>query len=64
MIPARSRENKLFGYVNMDGQWVLPPKYRFAIGFSNGYAEVCYPGEAWIWIDTEGTFRPGGGSGT
>lgn len=55
MFPARSRENKLFGYVNMDGQWVLPPKYQFATGFSNGYAEVCYPGEAWIWIDTEGT---------
>ena len=60
LLPALSKKNGLMGYINMNGQWALPPAYEYAIGFVNGYASVCIPGrdgKPWVEIDTEGTIQ-------
>lgn len=44
-----------YGYVNRNGDFVIPPTYEDAYGFSEGYAAVQLPSGYWGFIDTTGT---------
>jgi len=40
MILAQDPDAKLYGYINIKGEWVIKPVYRYANKFSNGVAVV------------------------
>ena len=35
-------QEKVYGYINRYGKWVIEPSFAYAEGFSNGYAVVAY----------------------
>lgn len=46
-----------WGYINSDGNWVIPPTYEMALGFSDGVAlvkDTYQGGEVWDVIDENG----------
>jgi hypothetical protein len=44
-----------YGFVNTDGEWVVPPMYEDAQTFFRGHAPVRVPGRGWQFIDSQGT---------
>lgn len=38
---VKDPQTKLYGYIDKSGNWVIPPKYAFALRFSDGWASVC-----------------------
>lgn len=49
-----ARGDKLSGFINRAGQWVIAPKYKKARAFSNGLAPVSTDGKLWGFINEEG----------
>ncbi len=50
-------ENQRAGYINISGEWVIPPQFADAHSFSEGYASVLDTDTGlWGYIDTEGNF--------
>jgi hypothetical protein len=47
------RENGLYGYINENGEWVIPPIYDYAFIFSEGLAAVKKSGK-WGFVDKNG----------
>jgi len=43
LIPVK--EDKVFGYIDRAGDWVIPPKYSYAGSFSEGFARISYLNE-------------------
>ena len=39
-----ARADGLYGYVDIDGQWVIAPRFESAQPFSEGLAAVCQGG--------------------
>ena len=50
------KSGKLYGFVDREGNWSIPPNYEDAYPFSEGMAAVCRDGK-WGFIDAEGTVR-------
>lgn len=46
-----------WGFVDLDGQVVIPPVYRDALAFSEGLAAVRLPGTGWGYIDKVGQLQ-------
>lgn len=50
-----STDDWLYGYMNLEGDWVIEPKYEYAEWFSNGIARVyASDTETYIWINRSG----------
>lgn len=49
----RAREERLYGYLQPDGEWMIAPAYQMASPFANGRAAVLKEGE-WQLIDVNG----------
>jgi hypothetical protein len=47
------RENGLYGYIDIKGEWVIPPIYDFTFFFSDGLAPVKKGGK-WRFVDKNG----------
>ena len=50
--PTAAKKNGKWGFVDMDGAWVIEPQYENAEGFSDGLAPV-QTGEKWGFINQE-----------
>ena len=50
--PTAVKKNGKWGFVDMDGAWVIEPQYENAEGFSDGLAPV-QTGETWGFINQE-----------
>lgn len=51
---GRREENGLYGFVNNYGQWVMPPKWKWAFGFDEGLAMVVDESGKYSYINTKG----------
>lgn len=49
-----SEDKKLYGYINVKGEYVIPAKYQTASDFSYGRAWVALPDSCLMLIDTKG----------
>jgi len=49
----------LWGYIDMYGEMVIPPIYREAWHFYNGFANIVHEEYGWGFIDREGNFTTG-----
>ena len=57
LIPAQSNQNNLWGYIDLQGRWIIQPQYSYAEDFVEelGWAAVCNDkDEKWGIIDTNG----------
>lgn len=55
IAPAQGTGNELFGYINLQGEWVIEPKYSGATFFEEDMAMVLENYEDYLLIDREGT---------
>jgi WG containing repeat len=51
---AAAKTDKLFGYVDRAGAWVIPPRYLWVRPFQQGLAWVGEPGSKGAYIDPTG----------
>ena len=42
LIPAQNTNNGYWGYLDKDGNWAIPPQFKLASGFQDGYAIVTF----------------------
>lgn len=47
-------KNRLVGFINRKGEWVIKPQYKKVKAFSNGLAPVSIKGKKWGYINKEG----------
>ena len=50
---ALVQKDKLWGYIDATGKWLVSPKYKAATAFKNGFARVKIKGK-WGVINKEG----------
>ncbi len=52
---AMNKDNNLYGYINIKGEWVIAPQYSVAYPFCNNAATVCksWRNPEWLIIDKE-----------
>ena len=53
--PAYSEDNKKYGYIDSEKNWVIPPKFDYVMGYSDGLAAV-KENDKWGYIDTNGNW--------
>ena len=52
---AEMAEGSLYGYIDTAGAWVISPQFPETYPFSNGLAQVGWPGKhEWAYIDKQG----------
>jgi len=50
--------DRLKGYIDTEGQWLIEPMYKDAKSFQDGMAKILYPNkEKWGYIDTSGEVK-------
>ncbi len=49
---VKDEKNNLYGFMDIDGNFVIPPKYYSALNFNNGLACV-NDGSKWLYIDVD-----------
>jgi len=57
VLAGETFKDALYGYINVDNEMVIKPKYYMAYSFSEGLAAVktdYYENSGWMYIDTEG----------
>lgn len=54
LIPARNTETDYWGYIDKTGKWQIPPRYKIASAFTDGYAIVMFDNGAASIISTDG----------
>ncbi len=47
---VKDQKNNLYGFIDVDGNFIIPPKYYSALNFNNGLACV-NDGFKWLYID-------------
>src|SRR6478736_105235 len=58
LFAAKEKANDLYGFVDVNGTWIIPPSFEDAFSFSNGYARVMKKGN-WGYINARGHFIVG-----
>jgi hypothetical protein len=53
LLPMQPAGSPHWGYVDLEGEWRIPPRYEYATRFSDGLALV-YDGRDWLYIDGHG----------
>ena len=54
LAPAKDASTELWGYINLQGEWKIPAKYRYAYSFSGDYALVKDLYDDYIFINRDG----------
>jgi hypothetical protein len=57
VLAGESFDKALYGYININNELVIKPKYYMAYSFSEGLAAVktdYYENSGWMYINTEG----------
>ena len=54
LAPAYDQTTELWGYINLQGEWKIAPKYRKAYSFSGEYARVKNLYEDYIYVNRAG----------
>ena len=54
LAPAKDIGTELWGYINIRGEWVINPMFKFASGFSEDYAGVIDLYGDYVYIDRTG----------
>lgn len=53
-VTVAQSEDWLYGYINIDGDWVIAPTYATAFTFTDNRATVCTEDGEWLIIDKRG----------
>ena len=57
LASIRKKGENLYGYINTDGDIVIPPRFLHANPFTCGFAYVCTQQHDWVYIDKQGNVQ-------